>query len=467
MAPPPQPLPHAVIYPFMAQGHTIPLLDFSKALSRRGLRVTILTTPANSSFILQSISHHPNILLHELDFPIVDGLPKGCENTDRLPSMDLYVPFLRATRQLRRPFHRFLSQLSDLRDLPIFVVSDFFLGWTLAVCREFEVPRLVFHGMGAFSMAVCKSTIVHAPHKHAETFAMPCLPERLKFSVVDLPGEVRDFDPESNPICRFLVEIGESDIESWGVVVNSSVELEGDFVGPLESFYRNGAKAWYLGPMLLYNDEEDQGTCVEGEPTCIEWLNQRATGSVIYVSFGTQTHVSDEQLDEVAMGLERSGCSFVWAIRSKTWCPTKGMEERIKGRGLMVRGWAPQRRILGHHAIGGFMSHCGWNSVLESLSMGVPILAWPMIAEQHLNAKLVEEEFGAGVRIPSVGLEAIIGWATICKGVKELMGGEDGRRARERAQELGQVARRATQDGGSSEKSLDELIKQLTSHGKC
>ncbi|KAK1292774.1 UDP-glycosyltransferase 73B1 [Acorus calamus] len=103
------------------------------------------------------------------------------------------------------------------------------------------------------------------------------------------------------------------------------------------------------------------------------------------------------KLDEIARGLEMSGYDFVWAVRSKTWVVPDGLE----GRGLVLHGWAPQRRVLAHRAMGGFMSHCGWNSVLEGLSAEKPMMAWPMMAEQHLNAKFVMYKLQARLKIPT------------------------------------------------------------------
>ncbi|XP_058113328.1 scopoletin glucosyltransferase-like [Magnolia sinica] len=474
--------PRVVIFPFMAKGHTIPLLDLSKALSCKGLKITIITTPSNSPFILQSTSNHPKIHTVELEFPIVEGLPKGCENTDQLPSMDLYVPFVRATEQLQRPFEQLLHQMSNGQDLPIFVISGFFLGWTLDVCNIFDVPQLVFHGAGAFALSASKSLTVHAPHKHVcrddEPFKVPRLPTTTRLTLADLPRRLKLLDPTADPFAKFIMEVHDSDVDSWGVIVNSFVEMEGDYVPALESFYRNGAKVWCVGPILLYKEVEDAEETRDAEAPnkyraskCMEWLDKRSTSpcSVIYVSFGTQTHISNAQLDEVALGLEISCQPFIWVVRSITWSPPDGMEERIKERGLIIREWAPQRQILAHPAIGGFLSHCGWNSVLESISGGVPILAWPMIAEQRLNAKFVVDELQAGVKIVGcTGAEegTIIGRGVICKGVEELMGKDRGRRFRGRVKELSRAARQAVHEGGSSDKRLDEMINCLINRAK-
>ncbi|GFS44706.1 UDP-Glycosyltransferase superfamily protein [Actinidia rufa] len=211
--------------------------------------------------------------------------------------------------------------------------------------------------------------------------------------------------------------------------------------------FLSGVKAWCLGPFSVYDKRE----CFHGSPNqhqhqvIMNWLAKQAdqAASVIYVSFGTQTDISDAQLDEVAYGLEESGVQFLWPVRSTTWFLPEGMEERMKGKGLIIKKWVDQRSILNHPATGGFLSHCGWNSVLESLLAGVPILAWPMIAEQPLNAKFVVEGLKAGIRvqkIQSLGAKADVRVSrqAICKGVMDLMKGKEGMDARERARGLGQ-----------------------------
>lgn len=138
---------------------------------------------------------------------------------------------------------------------------------------------------------------------------------------------------------------------------------------------------------------------------CILWLNERqAPHSVLYILFGSFATHSAPQLLELAQGLEASGCSFLWLVRppdapgisAATGSPVSiseflppGFQERTKDRGMCYSGWAPQTRILKHPAVGGFMSHCGWNSTLEAVCSGVPMLAWPLTSEQHLNCRCV------------------------------------------------------------------------------
>ncbi|KAG5225033.1 hypothetical protein OIU76_027614 [Salix suchowensis] len=460
---------HVVIFPFMAQGHTLPLLDLSKALSQQQIKVTIITTPSNAKSMAKTISNHPTISLVEIPFPTVDGLPKDCENTSQLPSMEFHLPFLLATKQLRKPFEQVLQTMVESKTPPICVISDFFLGWTLASCQALGVPRLVFHGMGILSMSITKSTWSHAQQLESMSMIDPLdLPGmKLPFTLTksDLPGSI-NLPNHDEMFYQFIQEVGEADAKSWGVVVNSFEELEKSHIPAFESFYINGAKAWCLGPLCLYGKMgSNKSTNQNHSCTSTQWLaDQVKPDSVIYVSFGTQADVSDSQLDEVAFALEESGFPFLWVVRSKTWSLPAGLEEKVKGRGLIAREWVDQSQILSHRAIGGFLSHCGWNSVLESVSAGVPVLAWPMIAEQSLNAKLLVDGLGAGIsvkRVQNPVAKILVSRQDICEGVEELMGGSRGRSARERVQALGRVARRAVQKGGSSHDTLNKLIDKL------
>ncbi|KAG2699858.1 hypothetical protein I3843_07G207000 [Carya illinoinensis] len=468
--------PHIVIFPFMSQGHTIPLLDLSKKLSSRSLKVTIITTPSNSSSIRSYTSQYSNIHLREISFPHIHELPHGCENTSQLQSIDQLLLFLRATKKLQAPFEETLEDLSKHQDPPTCVISDSFLGWTNDSCRAFGVSRLVFHGMGAFAMAVKKSLSINQNHKCVESDTEPLDVKgvRLRFEVKkkDLPNSLRQMD---SCLSQFFVEAEKSDLGSSGVIVNSFSELEKEHIASLESLYGNGTRAWCVGPLFLYGEMEGERTTQQNGQTSLRkwasWLNRHEEeNSVIYVAFGSQADLSESQLDELAYGLELSEMDYILVVRSKSnWEPPSDIVSEGK-KGLILKEWIDQKWVLAHRAVGGFLSHCGWNSVLESLSMGVPILAWPMQNEQHLNARFLVEEIKVGVQVPTVSREEgkIVRREVICEAVKELMGGDgSGKKAREKAMELGKWAKRAVQVGGSSYKCLDELIHQLSHQVNC
>ncbi|KAG7940906.1 hypothetical protein I3843_16G009600 [Carya illinoinensis] len=476
MAAAPPPL-HLVIFPYMAQGHTFPLLDISKDFAIRGLKVVIITTPSNAPFIVSETSNHPNISLSIIPFPRVPELPEGCENTADLPSMALLSTFIEAIKKMKQPFEGVLRDMIANGHPPICVISDFFLSWTLDSCRSFGIPRIVSHGMGVLPMAICLSldliSLKTKPSTYLDPLELPNLKLPFTLHKADIPESLLDFDL-NDPFTGIIVEAMEADINSWGVLVNSFEELEGDHVGAFESFYFNNAKAYCLGPLFLYNKLRQE---VEAEKvqiqsySYIKWLDKQTgpNGSVvIYVSFGTQAHMSDDQLNEIAFGLEMAEHPFIWVVRSRTWVVPEGWKERVKEKGLVLHDWVDQRSILSHLAIGGFLSHCGWNSILESISMGVPLLAWPIlgISDQGLNAKYIVSGWGAGLMMPhrGDGGEKImtVGRDVICESVNELMGDGKGRKAREMAQALGKMARRAVEKGGSSDKKLDQLIDQLS-----
>ncbi|KAM0939222.1 putative flavonol 3-O-glucosyltransferase [Dioscorea sansibarensis] len=446
-----------LIFPFMAQGHTIPLLHLATFLStHHQLQVTVITTSGNAPSLRR---HLPSsVQLSILPFPSSSLLPAGVESTDLLPSIDLHPVFVATTAHLRPHFHHLLHSLHLSNSLPLCLISDFFLGWTLDVCRLFSVPRLVFHGMSTFSMFICKSLYSHQllhsfTSSPDELFQIPGAPPSLLLSRHQVPDTVLTSGDPNNPVTIFLSEIGATDINSWGVIVNSFSFIEREYTKLFESFYRNGARAWLVGPFSLLSP----ATPAEEEDHCLSWLHDKKKNSVVYVSFGTQTHVTAEQLEEAAAGLETAECEYLWVVRDSSWQPP----ERITGeRGKIVR-WAPQREVLQHEAVGGFVSHCGWNSVLESMTAGVPVLTWPMIAEQALNEKMIVDELGAGLRLRKVGADGVVKMEEIKEGVRELMAGEKGKRAREKMEELGRMAMEAVGDGGTSHNSLCELIEEL------
>lgn len=389
-------------------------------------------------------------------------------------SPDHVLPFFNATKLLKEPFEEAIRDMCNKleEDQPSCVISDSFLGWTNESCRGFGIPRLVFNGMGVFAMAVKKSLSIYQTHcsegldSNGRILNVKGVQLPFALSTADLPNSLRNMDGE---ISRFLLEAEKSDLGSWGVIANSFVELEKGYVGSLESLFGNETKVFCVGPLFLYEQmlEGDRvASNLKGPPNpqtvWANWLNQQVKAkSTIFVSFGSQANLSADQLDELAYGLELSGQHYIWVVRSKDWDPPSTNSGRSKG--LIVREWVDQKCILAHKAIGGFLSHCGWNSTLESLANGVPILAWPMEAEQHLNAKYLVEELKVGLRVPNFSRDVgiVVERTLISKAVREFMGGKRGKQARETAMEFGRLAKRTVQAGGSSYKSLNELIQQI------
>ncbi|KAL6839413.1 hypothetical protein ACP4OV_030683 [Aristida adscensionis] len=455
---------HVVIFPLMTRSHTLPLLHFATALSvhHKGLRATVITTPANLAFVRSRLPTSVDTVV--LPFPSLPSLPAGLESKDGLPSMSLFPDFLRATALMREPFAEFLASLPSP---PLVVISDFFLGFTHGVASDAGVRRMVYHGMSCFSTAISMTVRANPPAgaEDGALFHVPGMPEDVTIVAGDLPYDLSKMGDPENPMARFYIdEIGNSHVRSWGLLVNSFAALDEDYVAPLESLFQPGARAWLVGPLFLAAGD-DMSELEEPDPQgCLPWLDERMgqPGSVVYASFGTHTRIPDGLLDEIAHGLVQSGLPFLWAIWSDTWTPPVdvGPNSRI------VRGWVPQRSIMAHPAVGGCVSHCGWNSVIESLAAGKPVLAWPMMAEQMLNARHIVSFVGNGIKMdvkPSAEMTTITGRMEVEEKVKKLMDADSevGKRMRSRATWAQQAIKLATSDKGTSRITLQKLVEEL------
>lgn len=252
---------------------------------------------------------------------------------------------------------------------------------------------------------------------------------------------------------------------SFGVLFNSFYELESEYA----DYYRSvlGRKAWLVGPISISSTLPS--TRMEAGDVCLEWLEQHTLASVLYICFGSVWLFNNRQLHQIALALEACPHPFIWVVRKggDDWVP-EGFEERIEGRGLVVRGWAAQTQILNHKAVGGFLTHCGWNSSLEGISAGLPMVTWPLFADQFYNEKLIVDVLGIGVAIGAKENEMIPEQRTVVEAEKIreavdcAMGkGEDVEKRRRRARELGEKARSAVREGGSSYTDVGNLIQVL------
>lgn len=268
-------------------------------------------------------------------------------------------------------------------------------------------------------------------------------------------------DPQ-DPKTDFNVKCFNATTMSYGLLVNSFYEVEQPFLDYLNSSSK--PKSWCVGPFCLAEKPRMERL---DKPMWTKWLDEKWDEGkpILYVAFGSQAEISNEQLKEITIGLENSGAHFLWALRIKPYQEEVivGFEERIKERGLVVRGWVEQREILEHGSVQGFLSHCGWNSVLESMCAGVPILGWPMMAEQHFNAKMVAEELEVGLRVETIdgSSEGFVVWQGLSKMVKELIEGEMGKNARKKVKELSEVAKKSVEEGGSSWCNMETLLNEL------
>lgn len=275
-------------------------------------------------------------------------------------------------------------------------------------------------------------------------------------------------------------KIVEEDSKSEGVIVNTFQELESIYLESYEKFLHK--KAWAVGPMCLYNKGLKQmasrgNKASIDEERCLKWLDSMQNGSVLFVNFGSLVRSVPLQLMEIGLGLEASRKPFIWVIKAgdkmpeiEQWLIEENFEERVKDRGLIIKGWAPQIMILSHRAICGFLTHCGWNSTIESICNGVPMITWPHFGDQFLNEMLIVDVLKIGIRI---GAERYITWGSeksdevmitrddVERKVLELMDEEKGTERRVKARDLGEMAKKAMEEGGSSYKNIELLVQAM------
>nr|AYC63493.1 UDP-glycosyltransferase [Scoparia dulcis] len=452
---------HMVLFPFMSKGHTIPLLHLARLLLDRGVLITIFTTPGNHPFISHSLPGTENISIIDLPFPEnIPGIPPGAESTDKLSSMSLFLPFVNGIKCMQRFFEEALEKIHSQVSC---IISDGFLHWTLQSASKFGIPRVSFYGMSNYANAVSMdaAAMLSIHESPDEPFTLPSFPSiTLTRNHFDDPFDKRD---QKGPYFDFIIESTIATVNSFGFLVNSFYELE----KPYADHYRGlNNKSWNVGPLCLAQPPNPKHLPSDEKPEWILWLDQKLAEArpVLYIAFGSQAKISSAQLKEIAFGLEEAKVSFFWVVKKseeEVW--DDGFEDRVKERGIIVKEWVDQREILEHDAVQGFLSHCGWNSVLEGICAEVPIVAWPMMADQFLNAKMVEEEIKIGVRVNTVDgtPKGFVRRESLKNTVVEVMEGEKGKELRDKVKEVAEEARKAMAEGGSSWHELNGIVDEI------
>lgn len=298
-------------------------------------------------------------------------------------------------------------------------------------------------------------------------FEFRSVPKSPIFKKEHLPSLFRRYK-HSDPDSEFVKDSMMANFSGWGSVFNSFEALEGEYLNYLKG-ETGHHRVFGVGPLSLMDTNSSLRVDSESEKDndTLKWLDGCPDGSVVYVCFGSQKLLKREQMEALASGLEKSHTRFLWVVKTGTAPQIEegygslpdGFEERVAGRGLVMKGWAPQVRILSHRAVGGFLSHCGWNSLLEAVVGGVMVLAWPMEADQFVNAKLMVEDMGVGVRVCE-GADSVPDSAELGKIVGESMS-QSSESVKVRAKELRDRARRAVRKGGSSVMDLEKFVEEL------
>ncbi|KAM5580175.1 putative UDP-glucose flavonoid 3-O-glucosyltransferase 3 [Rosa sericea] len=477
-----------VFIPCAGVGHLISTVEIAKLLVSREdhLFITVLVMKA------------------PFDSKGNDACTEYCitQATDRIKFINLPQPdvdFLNMTRinfrksffESHRPYVRDAvtkllagSSGSSTPGLAGFVI-DMFCTTMIDVANEFGVPTYIFFTSNAgFLGLVFHLQMIHDDHdvdiadlKDSDSeLVLPSFVNPVPIKA--LPSillEKEEAIPFLNYARRFR--------ETKGILINTFSDLEPHALRSLDS-YGKIPPVYPVGPLLKgKSDDNNPGGSDQAGREILKWLDDQLPSSVVFLCFGSMGSFGEDQVKEIACALEQSGHLFLWSIRcpppkGKITHPSdyadpaailpEGFLERTAGIGKVI-GWAPQVAVLAHPAVGGFVSHCGWNSILESLWFGVPVATWPMYSEQQMNAFEMVKELELAVKISvdygwdfyNTGQEGqmVLSAQEIERGIREVM--EHDSNIRKKVNEMSEMCKKALMDGGSSYSSLGRFIDQI------
>ncbi|KAL2342126.1 hypothetical protein Fmac_010066 [Flemingia macrophylla] len=466
--------PHALVIPFPTQGHINPFLKLAKILHSKGFHITFVNSEFNHQRLLNS--RGPNALNGFPDFhfeTIPDGLPPS--NMDATQNISALCASTRNNCFI--PFCNLISKLNHSNAPPVTCIfSDGIMSFTVKASDQYGLPNILFwtHSAGGFmSFKQCKNLMErgliplkdanYLTNGHLDT-VIDWIPGMMNITLRDLPGIYRTTDP-NDMLLDFVVEQIEEASKASAVVLPTFDALEHDVLNALSTMF---PKLYTIGPLELLLDQTSESTFEsikcnlwKEESECLKWLDSQEPNSVLYVNFGSVIVMRHQQLVELAWGLSNSKKKFLWVIRpdlvegENSILPPEIVEE-TKDRGLLV-GWCPQEQVLKHTAVAGFLTHCGWNSSLESITNGVPLICCPFFNDQIVNSRYICREWSFGMEIDSDSVTR----GEVEKLVKELLEGEKGKKMKEKAIEWKKRAEEATNTNGTSFLNLEKLVNEL------
>uniref|UniRef100_A0A2N9HLW5 Glycosyltransferase n=1 Tax=Fagus sylvatica TaxID=28930 RepID=A0A2N9HLW5_FAGSY len=463
-----------VLYPTPAIGHLISMVELGKLILAHhpSFTIHILIAPApynagsTAPYIAAVSSTTPSIIFHNL--PTVTLPPTASPHHETL-TFELI--------RLNNPnVHKSLLSISNTHNIQAFIM-DFFCSHALSVAAKLNLPGYFFFTSGA----AAQNFFIYFPTIHNTTTksfkdlnTLLNVPGVPPVHSLDLPKPLLD---RNDKAYEYLLDCSIGLARSAGIIVNTFEALEPKAI----QAFSDGLcvpdaptpPLYCIGPLIATNNERSSGEAVQ--PECLTWLDSQPSQSVVFLCFGSLGLFSIEQLKEIALGLEKSGQRFLWVVRNppsvKHSLATsaqpdpdldsllpEGFLDRTKEKGLVVKSWAPQVAVLNHDSVGGFVTHCGWNSVLEAVCAGVPMVAWPLYAEQRFNRVVLVEDVKIALPM-NESEDGFVSSAEVEKRVRELMESERGNSIRERTVGMKDEAKAALSQGGSSRVALNKVVE--------
>ncbi|KAF5750409.1 UDP-Glycosyltransferase superfamily protein [Tripterygium wilfordii] len=461
--------PHAILIPYPLQGHVNPFVHLAMKLASKGFTITFVNTHSIHHQITKTkpdgstANGTDDIFLEArqsgLDIryaTISDGFPLGF---DRILNHDMFWDGV---------LHVFSAHVDELvakivhSDPPLTcLIADTFFVWTSVIANKYNLVSVSFWTEPALVFTLYYHMNLLTSHGHFACHdkredAIDYIPGVDPIEPKDMTSYLQATDV-TTVIHRILYK-GYEDVKRVDfVLVNTIQELESN---PILALQEN-QPVYAIGPVFPTNVTKPiVGSSLWFESDCTQWLNTRPPGSVLYVSFGSYAHCTKNDVVEIAHGLSLSKVSFIWVLRADIvgsdevdFLPV-GFDEEVKERGLIVP-WCCQMEVISHQAVGGFLTHCGWNSILESIWCGVPLLCFPLLTDQFTNRKLAVDDWKIGVNLCD---KKLVTRTEMAAKINRLMCGKSGDEVRKNVKEVRKVMENALSSNGSSEENLNCFI---------
>ncbi|RLM85343.1 putative UDP-rhamnose:rhamnosyltransferase 1 [Panicum miliaceum] len=471
---------HVVVLPWHAFGHIVPFLELAEQLARRGHFVTFVSAPRNIARLrpVPGLELSSRIRLVALPLPAVDGLPAGAESTADVPPEKVELLKV-AFDGLAGPVASFLAEASAGGGAggeghgrrPDWIILDFAHNWLPPVAEQHEVPCALFLIFPAPFVAFVGPKAANDAHPRTaeEDFTVP--PPWIPSPSSTLAFHLH----EARPIARRFRQpnaSGTSDMDRFWeteqrcrlLVCRSSREVDGPAICDLlpdlygKPVLPSGLLAPYDAAAVAAHHGAGAG---DDDEVVMRWLDAQPARSVLYVAFGSEAPLTPELVREVALGLELAGVRFLWALREAAGGGGAGLlpagfERRVAGRGALRVGWAPQVRVLAHAAVGAFMTHAGWSSLVEGLLFSHPFVMLPLFGDQGLTARLMAAR-GVGLEVPRGDGDGSVAREDVAAAVRRVLVEEEGEAFARVVKEL----QRLLWDRERQEGYVDELVGTL------
>ncbi|KAK3212596.1 hypothetical protein Dsin_017302 [Dipteronia sinensis] len=383
--------PHVLVVPYPAQGHVIPIMELSQSLVKHGIRITFVNTEHNHKRVMNSMATKEDGIGDQVGLVSIPDGPKFLYNMNRLEQhIEQVYKFM--PEKLKELIEQINASDSDKITC---VVADNLLGWAMEIAAEKGIKRAAFSAAAATLLVLSSS-----------------IPKLIDQGIIDnegIPTKKQMFQltpaiPAMNTAHFGWTCVGNEKVQKllFGNMVRNNISMKlTDWVLCNSSYSLEPAafdmnpKIRPIGPLLASNRFGDTtGNFWPEDSTCLKWLDQQKSQSVMYVAFGSTTSFDQSQFQELAMGLELCNRPFLWVVRPNAY--PAGFQDRVDAKGLIV-SWAPQQKVLEHQSVACFVSHCGWNSTMEGVSNGIPFLCWPYFADQFHNKSYLCDVWKVGL----------------------------------------------------------------------